>query len=178
MAKKNSSQFDKECQICGGAIWGKGFKVLLEGAKITVCQSCAQDGTIIQDKKKDFSQNKRTYSQPSKKQKKQYSVSKKFENLEIVVDYAKIIANTRNKQGLNQDQFAQKLNEKPSLLKRIESGKVEPTFEIAKKIETMYGVKLTKEIDAIEASFSDSKYMKKTSGSSLGDIAIIKKKKK
>jgi putative transcription factor len=178
MAKKISSQFDKECQICGGAIWGKGFKVLLEGATITVCQSCAQNGTIVQNRNNTFHQNKRVYSKPSQTPKTQRFKSREFENLEIIADYDKIISNIRNKQGLNQDQFAQKLNEKPSLMKRIESGKVEPTIQLAKKIESVYGIKLTKEIDAVEASFSDSKYLKKTSGSSLGDIAFIRKKRK
>ncbi|GAJ04991.1 unnamed protein product, partial [marine sediment metagenome] len=44
MSKNVSNQFDKECPICGGKIWGKGQKVLIEEAKITVCQSCAQYG--------------------------------------------------------------------------------------------------------------------------------------
>ncbi len=47
MSKKISSQFEKECPICGGKIWGRGQKVLIEGAKITVCQSCAQYGVKI-----------------------------------------------------------------------------------------------------------------------------------
>ena len=50
-------------------------------------------------------------------------------------DYAKRIKNARTNSKLNQEQFAQKLNEKPSLLRRIESGKVEPTIKLAEKIE-------------------------------------------
>ncbi|GAG90516.1 unnamed protein product, partial [marine sediment metagenome] len=45
MPKTRYSEVDKECPICGGIIWGKGQKVLLEGAKITVCDNCAQHGT-------------------------------------------------------------------------------------------------------------------------------------
>ncbi len=55
---------------------------------------------------------------------------------------------------------------------------MKPTIQLAKKIQTIYGIMLIKEIDAVEASFSDSKFIKKTSGTSLGDIAFIKKKKK
>ena len=84
----------------------------------------------------------------------------------------------RNARGLNQDQFAQKLNEKPSLLRRIEAGKVEPTIKLAKKIEDVYNIKLIKQVDEIEPTAKQSQYMKKSSGSSLGDIAYVKKKKK
>ena len=50
MSKKIESQFEKDCPICGGKIWGRGEKVLIEGAKITVCQSCAQYGIKIKSK--------------------------------------------------------------------------------------------------------------------------------
>jgi putative transcription factor len=178
MAKKNQSQMDKECEICGGIIWGKGVNVMIEGAKITVCQSCAQYGIKIQENKPHFSQKRIISSKPVKKPKNQPYDKTPFENFEIVNDFAQKINNIRNKLKLNQDEFAKKLNEKPSLLKRIETGKVEPTIQLAKKIEKVYGITLIKEVDTIEASFSDSKYLKKTSGSSLGDMAFIKKKKK
>ncbi|GAG71186.1 unnamed protein product [marine sediment metagenome] len=63
---------------------------------------------------------------PQTNLKKQAFKPKRIEELEIVLDYAKRIRNIRSNLRLNQDQFAQKLNEKPSLLRRIEAGKVEP----------------------------------------------------
>jgi len=35
MPKPTFNENDKECQICGSIIWGKGQRVILEGAKIT-----------------------------------------------------------------------------------------------------------------------------------------------
>ncbi|MFX1410606.1 MAG: multiprotein bridging factor aMBF1 [Promethearchaeota archaeon] len=174
MSKKGISKFDKECPICGGIIWGKGQDVLLEGARIYVCQSCAQNGTKIYEsptiKKSDYP--------PTKARSKKFSDKKDIVNeLEIVPDYAKRIRNVRNSRNLNQDQFAQKLNEKPSLLRRIETGKMEPTIKLAKKIEQIYNIKLLKKVDEIEASVQSNQYMKKKSSYSLGDIAFIKKKK-
>ncbi|UCC19438.1 MAG: TIGR00270 family protein [Promethearchaeota archaeon] len=177
MPKSRYNEIDKECPICGSIIWGKGQRVLLEGAKITVCYNCAQHGTKIQNYSKN-TQTKKIYSQDrSKSIKRQETKRDIINNLEIVPDYAKKIRNKRNSLGLNQDQFAQKLNEKPSLLKRIEAGKVEPTIKLAKKIEDVYQIKIFKKVDEIEADFSNNKYMKKSTGSSLGDIAFIKKKK-
>ena len=110
--------------------------------------------------------------------KRQSFKPKGIEDLEIVLDYAKRIRNVRSNLRLNQDQFAQKLNEKPSLLRRIEAGKVEPNIKLAKKIQEVYKIKLLKKIDETEFSVHETKFMKKSTGSSLGDIAFIKKKSK
>ena len=175
MSGRGSSKFDKECPICGSVIWGKGQKVLMEGAKITVCEVCAKYGKKI------------TGSQPTSKMKfhdekrrehaRKGSFNKRTDmsEVELVSDYAKKIKNIRNARGLTQEQFAQKINEKPSLLRRIESGKAEPTIKLAKKIENFYKIKLLKKTDEVEVD--TRKYMKKATGTSLGDIAFIKKKK-
>lgn len=173
MPKSRYNELDKECPICGSIIWGKGQRVLLEGAKITVCHNCAQHGTKIQ-KPPNSTLIKKSYQKPQKKQGLKKDI---VDNLDIIPDYAKKIRNKRDSLGLNQDQFAQKLNEKPSLLRRIEAGKVEPTIKLAKKIEEVYNLKLLKISDEIEANLQDTKFMKKSTGASLGDIAFIKKKK-
>ena len=175
MAKKNRTEYDKECPICGGLIW-KGQRVLIEGAKITVCQSCAKQGKILYDSSKRSDQIKSISPKPSKPT-KLFREAERFEKTEVVNNYAQLIHKTRISVDLNQDQFAKKLNEKPSLIRRIEAGKVEPTLELAKKIEKVYHIKLITEPDKIEPSMQGSEYMKKSTGSTLGDIAFIKKKK-
>jgi len=177
MVKKGVSNIDKECPICGGIIWGKGQKVLIEGAKITVCQSCAQYGKKVQDKPKMYEVKKPSYMKQKSPTKKPISRKDNIDGIEVVPDFANRIRKARNANGLNQDQFAQKLNEKPSLIRRIEAGKVEPTIKLAKKIEQVYQIKLLKKMDDIDPSVQSSKYMKKSTGTSLGDIAYIKKKK-
>ncbi len=177
MPKSRYNEIDKECPICGSIIWGKGQRVLLEGAKITVCHNCAQHGEKIR-KQPTNTQVRKSIPYQSKKFPKKQIMKKDFvSDLEIISDFASKIRNKRNSLGLNQDQFAQKLNEKPSLLRRIETGKVEPTIKLAKKIEEIYNLKLLKKTDEIEGSVQNTKYMKKSTGTSLGDIAFIKKKK-
>ena len=60
MPKLGSNKFDKECPICGGIIWGKGQRVLLEGTKITVCQNCAQHGVKLHEPLLNRSKKKTT----------------------------------------------------------------------------------------------------------------------
>ncbi len=178
MPKPTSVENDKECQICGSLIWGKGQKVILEGARITVCHNCAQHGTKIHKPASyTYGKNpvkKKPYSAP----KRHIIKSQTIGELEIVSDYAKRVRNARNSLGLNQDQFAQKLNEKPSLIRRIENGKAEPTVKLAKKIQKIYKIQLLTKPDEMGFNIQENKFMKKSSGGSLGDIAFIKKKRK
>ncbi|MHA1670919.1 MAG: multiprotein bridging factor aMBF1 [Promethearchaeota archaeon] len=177
MSSKRVNDTEKECQICGGLIWGRGVKVIIEGAKITVCQNCAQHGKKIV--KKAPSTPRRKVKQ-FRKTSNTKSLKSRFEpqrELEIIEDYTIKIRKIRQSLGLNQDQFAQKLNEKPSLLRRIETGKAKPSIKLAKKIEKVYGIKLITTSEIIDTSTQVSKYMKKSSGTSLGDMAFVKKKR-
>ena len=176
MSKKRNTSNEIECPLCGGKIW-KAQRVIIEGAKLTVCQSCAQHGTKIIQKEK-LSYKKAPISQRAKtgSTKNAFQSRKNIEpSIEIVPDYAKKIRNARTKSKLNQEQFAQKLNEKPSLIRRIESGKVEPTVKLAKKIEKVYGIILTRNVD--DVTVYNKNFMKRKEGSTLGDIAFIKKKR-
>lgn len=173
MAKKRYDNLDKECPICGSIIWGKGVKVLIEGAKIVVCEVCAKHGKKISSPQINKTK-KRSISSVQR-----YSKSPEFyDDLQIVNDYNQKIKKLRQSLNLNQDQFAQKLNEKPSLMRRIEAGKVKPTIKLAKKIEKVYNIKILTKVDELESSIQTDKFLKKSTGVSLGDIAFIKKRDK
>ena len=177
MPKPGYNELDKECPICGSIIWGKGQRVLIEGAKITVCYNCAQHGTKMPEPSTGKISRKIHPPYKSNSPQRRTYTKNVIDNIEIVPDFAKKIRTARDSLGINQEQFAQKLNEKPSLLRRIESGKVKPSLKLAKKIEKVYNIKLLQKGDSIDANIQGSKYMKKTSGTSLGDTAFIKKKK-
>lgn len=169
-----------ECPICGGIIWGGGQKVLIEGAKIRVCESCAQHGKKIISKttKKTYSKHFSSTSR-RKSSSKSFKSSKSYLEPEIIVvdDYANRIRRAREKRNLTQEKFAQRIHEKESLIRRMESGKTKPTIQLAKKLEKEFNIKLLEESDLTQVNTND--YIKKNhTGSSLGDIAFIKKKKK
>jgi putative transcription factor len=175
MPKPNSSDVDKECPVCGGLIWGGGQKVLLEGAKITVCDSCAEHGKKIrtyerQAHKKRPSQQRSSSGKTYRKKKSVFD-----SDIEVVPDYAKRVRRARTSRNLTQEKFAQRVHEKESLIRRIESGKTKPTIELAKKLENTYKIHLLQKSDKLEVKTSS--YMKQKSGTTLGDIAFIKKKK-
>jgi putative transcription factor len=61
----------------------------------------------------------------------------------ILVDsYGKLIVKAREKKKLNREEFAKKINEKLSVIKRVESEEMEPDDTLTEKIERFLEIKL------------------------------------
>ncbi len=69
-------------------------------------------------------------------------VSKPSEELEVVPDFAERIHLARESRGWTQQFLAYKLNERESFVKNLESGRMTPPIELAKKLETLLKVRL------------------------------------
>lgn len=63
---------------------------------------------------------------------------------EMILDheFPTIIRNARNKRGLTHEQLGQKINEKVTVIRKIETGAMRPDEIIAKKLERFLGIKL------------------------------------
>src|SRR6476646_3751710 len=63
---------------------------------------------------------------------------------EMILDpeFPKVIRDARNKKGITHDQLGQKINEKVTLLKKVETGKIKPDEILSKKLENFLGIKL------------------------------------
>ena len=130
------------------------------------CNECAKYGEVV-----DSAEHKN--KSPKKAQQK--SVSFNVVSDELVEDFADKIRRKREKKGLRQEELAQKINEPSSLIHRIEIGKIEPSLVVARKLERFLGMTL------VHKSSSENFEAQKTPGSdelTLGDLVVIKKKKK
>jgi len=78
-----------------------------------------------------------------------------------------LVKNERTKRNLTQEELAKKLNEKESIIKRIEDG-WEPSLDVIKKLERFFNINLTEEIE-------EKQIEKKTDKTELtiGDIVEI-----
>jgi len=63
---------------------------------------------------------------------------------EFILDpeFPKVIRDARNKKGITHDQLGQKINEKVTLLKKVETGTIKPDEILSKKLEKFLGIKL------------------------------------
>ncbi|MHA1229233.1 MAG: multiprotein bridging factor aMBF1 [Candidatus Helarchaeota archaeon] len=157
------------CDVCGQEIYGRAQWRLIEGAKLKVCQKCAKFGTQIKESVKTTPRvrNKKGYRRKS-------SYRPEFAEMELVEDFNKIIKREREKRGWTQEELGKRINIRPSLIRRIESGQ-EPTDDVREKLEKIFGINLLTVADIDEGFEYKTKH--KSEGLTLGDIVHLKKKK-
>jgi len=116
------------CDMCG-RILEFPYEVEVEGATMQLCKSCSVFGRITKQPK--ISVTRKKY------------VIKREEYIDFIVeDYPVRIRNARESKNLKQQDLANKIAVKESLIHKIESGNLEPSIELAKKLEKFLGIKL------------------------------------
>jgi len=150
------------CDLCGGP--NENFTAQIEGTNMTVCNKCSTYG-----------KNLKPIQQTQKPQKQKKPTNTETETITTInPNYAKKIRETRQNQKLTQDQLAQKIGEKTSTLKKIETGNTEPTIQIAEKLQKTLKINLIKE-ETQESINPLSSSNKNQQTLTLGDF--IKKRK-
>lgn len=147
------------CDLCG-RVEENLKRVLIESVELNVCSACSKFGKVIGSVKK------LAHKEPIKK------IEDKEEKIELLVeDYAGIIKKKRESMGLTQKDFASKINEKETTIHKIETGTLEPSLQLARKLEKLLGVKLVEGYSEKHEAFKQKKYEMFT----LGDFIKIKK---
>lgn len=145
-----------ECNLCG-----RDVKILqkaeIEGTIVEVCDRCLKFGTKVFET---------TYKPIGKKIKLE---ELQGTEVEFVPNYGQIIKQRREIKGLKRIDFAKIINEKESVIKRIEEGQMEPNENLRKKIEKFFGMELTEKYEE-RVKPVERKKQKLT----VGDIAEIK----
>ena len=97
---------------------------------------------------------------------------------ELVKDYSKKLQQVRNKIGLNQEDFAKKLNEKLSVVQKWESGQLKPRIVVARKLEKLLSVELVIKQE-VDGSIEKSNILKNNGSDdfTLGDFIKVRKRK-
>jgi putative transcription factor len=145
---------------------------------LTVCAECAKHGQICYDepkpKPKTVFAKLRTGPIMVKTQTKPKAPTVDT-SLELVEDYGAKIRKAREQLELSHEELGKRLNEKVSLLRKIETGKMEPDDKLAAGLEHLLKIKLI--VPAKEAKIPEAKIPKKPAREmTLGDLIQIKKK--
>ncbi|HUV79409.1 MAG TPA: multiprotein bridging factor aMBF1 [Candidatus Bathyarchaeia archaeon] len=133
-----------ECEICGVEIEGKAQYVAIGSSKLRVCKACARHGTVVVEdtKTKITFGSERVQLAQAKRRLYDQMDHEIEEGLEIAEDYGRKIKEAREKAGLKQAELAQRINEKQSLLRKIEHEEIIPSDEVRKKIERLLKIAL------------------------------------
>jgi len=174
---------------------GRGRNVVIEGASMLVCPDCGfKFGQSSGESVQHGSQPKRRTSwtepvrQTTPRPQQPFQVSKPkpqvkpkrssgvlLDDMELVEDFAKIIRTARQNKGMSQDELAQRVGESISTLKSIESGRQKPTEKTIRGLERELDISLLEPLGTVPIKVSKSQ--SGTSGPTLGDRVVVKKKK-
>ncbi len=152
---------------------------MIEGAKLTVCSECSKHGKIIweEEKPKTTTPRPKTALPPLKIQSKKPPETTLETNLELTENYDLKIRQAREKLGISQEDLGKKINEKVSLIKKIEAGKMTPDNILATKFEHALKIKLL--VPASEEKIPKTKIPKPaTRELTFGDLIKLDKKDK
>ena len=132
------------CEVCGSKIHGKPYVVIIEGAKLTVCTECSKHGKIVvEDAKPRTAPLKPKAMLPRlKAQSKSPSKTTAETAQELVENFDSKIRQAREKLGISHEELGRKINEKVSLLRKLETGKMKPDNVLAVKLERTLKIKL------------------------------------
>lgn len=164
------------CEVCGHEIYSKSYNAVIEGANLTVCGRCVKHGQIVQEKKTRRTQLPREKSATKFLQLKAKSRRPPQlpaeSTLELVEGFDAKIRSAREKLGLSHEDLGRKTNEKVSVLKKLETGKMAPDNKLARKLERTLGIELL--VPVSEEKIPKEKIPKpRGRGLTLGDLVKL-----
>lgn len=132
------------------------FRAKVEGTILEVCEDCSKYGELIETK-------------PVRLVKPRRMPRVKEVETVIIDNYGKKIIEAREKINLTREMFAKKINEKESVIRRVESEEMEPDDKLMEKIERFLEIKLRK-------TYEEKPIQKKMRRGklTLGDIVEVK----
>jgi len=149
------------------------FKIDVEGSRLNVCEKCSSYGRIIARITAAASPKAEKKKATEEVLAAQKIAQKSTETVQIIKpDFAKIIREAREKTGLNQEEFSKKINERESLLNKIESGHIKPDLEMARKLEKALKVSIVDSVEIEPVVSSEKK--KGPEGLTIGDLIRVK----
>ncbi|WP_256684098.1 multiprotein bridging factor aMBF1 [Halococcus qingdaonensis] len=162
-----------QCEMCG-AETSSPTTVEIEGAELDVCDDCADFGTEVKQQSTGSASTK--YSTDSSGGSSDSSSAggasgssntrrhDMFDDMEEVVqDYDERIRDAREAAGLSQKELAQELNEKASLIRKLERAASLPSDSVQSKLERKLDITLT------EGGVSDTEW---EGGASTGEYTL------
>lgn len=151
--------------------------IRIEGSKLRVCSNCEEFGTVLHEEseadassQENGSQSQEGKSTPSRSKSRTKSRSRNKDLFDeigtLAADYDERVRKARESKGLSQEDFADEINEKVSLVRKIEKGDMRPDEKVRQKLESSLEIELTEE----GVSEGDWSSEGSSDGYTLGDI--------
>ncbi|MFD1634675.1 multiprotein bridging factor aMBF1 [Haloplanus ruber] len=171
-----------QCEMCG-AESSSLTTTKVEGAELELCDECTDFGTEVRTDSGSSASTK--YSTSSSSSSSSSSASggsgstgggggggssrrrDMFDDMDqVVTDYDERIRSAREDRGLSQEELANQLNEKASLIRKLERGDVLPSDEVQRKLEGELDISLSEGGGDEDAEWSGGS----STTTTLGDV--------
>ncbi|MGH9917257.1 MAG: multiprotein bridging factor aMBF1 [Nitrososphaerales archaeon] len=130
------------CEVCGSPLRASPNRVEIDGAIMIVCNNCAKLGkqigpgapvmSVISNRVAVRSNPMR--ANPAQSAFRTMAQRPTEQEYDVDPEYNLLIRQAREKLGLSQDQLGKLLNEKPSVIKMVESKKLKPDITLTRKL--------------------------------------------
>jgi putative transcription factor len=158
------------CEMCGKEAPLR--TTIIEGTRMQVCPNCAKFGVEVAGQKTEVTGRSRvTQAIEQRSARAQPRDIFQAMELDLVEDFGKRIREARQRKGLTQEELAQKLAERQSVLSKVEAGTQRPNDDLARRIERALDIKL---FEPVAAAADTGPKAASASGFTLGDL--IKRK--
>ena len=156
------------CDLCGREVMDY-YEAIIEGSLLNVCSNCSKFGNIVNVKKLNKVKDEKKTKISSDLKKK----AKELFTESIVEDYNFRIKHARENKGLKQEELSRAINVKESVIHSIESKKLEPSINIAKKLENFLNIILIENIKDKEKTKEKVDF--KNTELTIGDLLKLSK---
>lgn len=122
------------CELCGKET--VLFRADIEGTELKVCQTCGSFGKVL------------TTASPMRNMQKSVQLPQELQLTEAVIsDFPKLVKDAREKKKLTQEECAKMMNEKESIIHKIETGAFKPSIALARKLEKALNIRLVETVE-------------------------------
>lgn len=162
-----------ECEICGKPVpENNPIKAKIEGSVMVVCKECSKLGKIQKAPPKPKFRQQQKGKKPKTTRNRNYSRNEEPSE-ELIEDFDLKIRKARESKDWSREDLGKKINERVSVITRIETGKMTPDTKLTKKLEKVLNIKLLEKVDNVDLN----QFISGSSGErTLGNVMRIKRK--
>jgi putative transcription factor len=155
----------------------KAKRVFLEGSLLMLCPRCAKFGQQSEERSEEEEETKKLvpsrrpapYTGKGRTGKAGGGIDS--EEIELADDYHKRISKARNAQGMTQEELGKKINERKSVIAKLESKQLRPNDRLRKKLERALNIELMEKVRAVGPNVREQKR-----SLTIGDMIKLNKK--
>jgi len=153
------------CELCGKET-SHTTTVSVENSEIEVCEECKAYGKEVFSADKVSSSKEKVLQRIKNKKRRKPSSSLDSESeKELAFDYSERIEGARIEQDLTQEELAKEINEKKSVIAKLEKSDMRPSENLRQKLEQTLDIELLEEIET-----TTTKKSEETGGLTIGDL--------